>query len=432
MKTLIVNPNSRSAYQALPSAIEPPIWAVMIAKGNDGILDANALDMSPMGVAAAVALRQPDDVLILANGHNPSASTQTMPAVKAVVDMLRDGPCVIVGGLHPSALPKQTSKELRVHCTRISKLVSEKPLRWDLLPMNRYEAHTWHAFGYLTRDKYAAIYTSLNCSFNCHFCCTSALFGNRQMRYFPVEWVLREIDVLVQQYKVRHLKIADELFVLDRRRVGAICDGLIERGYDLNIWAYARAGLVQPQLLQKMRRAGFKWLAYGFESASQTVRDGVGKGTNEKQTQDAIEWTRDAGINICANVIFGLPDDTNDTMQETLDWLVEHNFSWANMYCAMALPGSELYENTPEQDLPKTWAGYGQLAYECQPLPTKHLTAAEVLQFRDTAWQSYMNRSEYHTMLRHKFGPEAVVDVKAMAQIPLKRKLLERVTNAST
>ncbi len=426
MQTLLVNPNSRSAYQSLPTAIEPPVWAAMIAGKDDGILDANALNIDALALWARTGVPQAESILVLANGHNPSASTQTMPAVKAVVDKMRKGPWFLsVGGLHPSALPEQTARELGVPVTKIAPLISEKPIRWDLLPMNRYEAHNWHAFGYLTRDKYAALYTSLGCPFTCSFCNVHALYGTRKVRYFPVDWVLREIDVLVQQYEVRHLKIADELFTLDKERVKAICDGLIERGYDLNIWAYARTGLVQPQLLQKMRRAGFKWLAYGFESASQEVRDGVGKGTSEKQTQDAIEWTRDAGINICANVIFGLPDDTHATMSETLDWLTEHNFSWANMYCAMALPGSKLYDETPKEDLPETWAGYGQLAYECQPLPTKHLTAADVLKFRDVAWQYYMNRPEYHTMLRHKFGPEAVVDVKAMAQIPLKRKLLE-------
>ena len=174
-----------------------------------------------------------------------------------------------------------------------------------------------------------------------------------------------------------------------------------------------------------MKRAGFNWIAYGFESASERVRIGVDKGTTERLAEDAIEWTEDAGIHICANAIFGLPDDDQDTMQQTLDWLQSKNFAWANLYCAMAYPGSPLYDTVPKEHLPDSWAGYGQLAYKCQPLPTKHLTSREVLAFRDSAFRQYFDRPEYQNMIARKFGTQAMLDVQAMLKTPLKRKLLE-------
>ncbi|MEO5372604.1 MAG: hypothetical protein H7833_21250, partial [Magnetococcus sp. DMHC-1] len=61
------------------------------------------------------------------------------------------------------------------------------------------------------------------------------------------ETVVREIDHLVEKYGVKNIKFVDEMFVLNKRHVGAICDLLIERGHDLNIWAYARVDTAYPE-----------------------------------------------------------------------------------------------------------------------------------------------------------------------------------------
>ena len=70
------------------------------------------------------------------------------------------------------------------------------------------------------------------------------------------------------------------------------------------------------------------------------------------------------------------------------------------------------------------YAGYGFLSYESQPLPTKHLSAAEVLKFRDEAWQKYFSHPPYLDLVERRFGAEQRRNVSAMARIKLRRKLL--------
>ena len=295
---------------------------------------------------------------------------------------------------------------------------------WDLLPMHRYRAHNWHCFGHAARRPYAVLYTSLGCPYRCSFCCINALFGRGGIRFRGVEAVLAEVDLLVRRYGVRHIKILDELFVIRDERVEAICDGLIARDYGLNIWAYARVDTVKPPLLEKLRRSGVTWLAYGFESASRGVRDGVGKGFDDDRAEQAVVATRAAGIHIIANFIFGLPDDDLSTMQATLDWACRHNFEFANFYCAMAYPGSQLYRQALAEGwaLPETWAGYSQLGYETLPLPTRHLSPGQVLAFRDRAFVQYFSRPEYQEMIERRFGPEAARQVRQMLQAGLARR----------
>src|SRR5262249_28516404 len=126
---------------------------------------------------------------------------------------------------------------------------------WDLLPMARYRAHNWHCLDGLQRQPYAAIYTTLGCPYHCTFCCIQAPFKSGEnaaglrgslntYRYWSPENVLAQIDTLVNRYGVKNLKIADEMFVLNRKHVLGICDRIIQRGYQLNIWAYTRVDTI--------------------------------------------------------------------------------------------------------------------------------------------------------------------------------------------
>ena len=145
--------------------------------------------------------------------------------------------------------------------------------------MTRYRAHNWHCFGNLDgRSPYASLQTSLGCPFTCSFCCIKRPFTTPMLRTWSPDNVIGQIDRLVRDYGVTNIKIPDEMFVLNRRHVVGICDRIIQRGYRLNIWAYARVDTVQDEVLAKLARAGFTWLGLGIESGSQHVRDGVEKG----------------------------------------------------------------------------------------------------------------------------------------------------------
>jgi radical SAM superfamily enzyme YgiQ (UPF0313 family) len=235
--------------------------------------------------------------------------------------------------------------------------------------------------------------------------------------------VIDQIDRLVHQYGVRNIKIADEMFVLNKRHVVGICDLIIERGYDLNIWAYTRVDTVKDEMIDKLKRAGVNWLAFGIEAASERVRDHVQKGVDQEDIFKVIEKVRAAGINVIGNYIFGLPEDDSETMQQTLDMALELNCEFANFYSAMAYPGSQLYNLALQEGwpLPESWSGYSQHAVDTLPLPTRYLPASDVLRFRDHAFQAYFNSPSYLTMVTEKFGPDTVQHVQEMTSFKLER-----------
>jgi anaerobic magnesium-protoporphyrin IX monomethyl ester cyclase len=232
---------------------------------------------------------------------------------------------------------------------------------------------------------------------------------------------------LVNDYGVRNIKIADEMFVLNRKHVVGICDRIIDRGYDLNIWAYTRVDTIKDGMLDKLKAAGVNWLAFGIEAGADRVRDNVDKSFDQEEVYDVVRRVRDAGINVIGNYIFGLPEDDLETMQATLDLALDLRCEFANFYSAMAYPGSPLYARAVRQGvpLPQKWTGYSQHSRDCLPMPTRYLPAREVLRFRDQAFMKYYTDPSYLAMVARRFGPETAAHLREMTEHKLERYLLD-------
>lgn len=273
---------------------------------------------------------------------------------------------------------------------------------------------------------------------NCGFCMIQTPFRQGDVlalkgkansyRTWSVESTVTELETLVEEYGVINIRFDDEMFVLNEAHVSAVCEAITARWGDrLNLWCYGRVDQTKERFLEKMRRAGFRWLCLGIESLSAQVRDGVDKGGyGEKDIFDTVARVRAHGINIIANYMFGLPDDTLASMRQTLDMAKELNTEYVNMYAAVAYPGSRLWDERVKAGWqpPKSWLAWSFHSYEHEPLGTNTLTPAEVLRFRDAAFQEYMGNESYLAMVRAKFGQRAVDEVKATAAIPLRRKIL--------
>ncbi len=158
------------------------------------------------------------------------------------------------------------------------------------------------------------------------------------------------------------------------------------------------------------------------------MRKDVTKGRFEDvDIRDVVKKIRAHDINVIANYIFGLPEDDIPSMQMTLDLALEMNTEEANFYSAMAYPGSPLHGQARKAGwkLPDSYSGFSQHSYNAQPLPTKYLTADQVLEFRDKAWMQYHTSPQFLNLLEKKFGDLAVEETLRSTKIKLKRKILE-------
>ena len=485
------------------SAIEPPTWALLLAESvrslgfEPAIIDVNAERLS--NSEAVNRIRKSDSRLLcfVIYGQNPNSGTVNMSGAIKLANSLKEagiGTPICAVGSHISSLPKevlQTESALDlvlcnegVYALRnllagdptdtdclatirgIAYRVDGKPVMtspervvpqermdidlpgyaWDLLPykekpLDLYRAHFWHAeYNHENRSPFAAIYTSIGCTFKCDFCMINIV--NREdneeigvasnyamMRFWSPEFIVQEFDKLFE-LGVRTLRISDEMFLLNKKFYVPLCELLRDRGYGkkLSMWAYSRIDTVQdPENLELIREAGIKWLCLGIENADRKVRLEVSKGKfQDVEIKDVIRKIHDADIEVIANYLFGLPGDTHESMAKTLELGIDLcTIAW-NGYAAMALPGSALYKLAVENnyDLPKDYAGYSFHSYNTLPLPTENLKPGEILKFRDEAFHTYHTNETFLRRVNDKYGAIAVENIKEMTKIKLKRKLL--------
>jgi radical SAM superfamily enzyme YgiQ (UPF0313 family) len=499
---LFVHPNaSKKIYQGLAdnhSAIEPPIWAAMLANSvraagfSCEILDAEAERLDYISAAKRAVEYNARVICVVVYGQQPSASTQNMTGACAISEEIKlhqpDSFIIFVGG-HVAALPRETlsaEKSIDAVCQNegvytlrsllaLKKLTDEHSLKnvaglcfrdsagnivvnepssivakenleidlpgmaWDLLPsLDKYRTAGWHSWSNNSiKEPFAAIYTSLGCPYRCSFCMINIINRTKTgshitsadsniFRWWTPDFVIKQFDYLASK-GVKNIKIADELFVLNPNHFLKICELIIERGYDFNIWAYSRVDTCKPQYLEILRKAGVKWLGLGIENPNSTLRQEIHKdGYKDIKIVDLINSIRNAGINVGGNYIFGLPQDTMESMKETLQFAMENMTEMTNMYSAMAYPGSPLYAQAVNSgmQLPSSYAGYSQHSYETQNMSNANLTAAQILEFRDYAWNTYHQNPAYLKFLEDKFGPESRADLESTLKVKLKRKLL--------
>lgn len=489
LDVLFLHPNaSNLIYQNLSfkySAIEPPIWAALLAKHcnikgfNVELMDCEALHQTDDEALYHIKNLKPKLIVFVIYGQQPSASTQNMEGAIRLAKVIKQyspyQKILFVGG-HISALTEEVMREnscvdfacqnegvytistlLQTDLKTLSQLTSVPGLVfryedniiknvpgilvpqeklefdlpgmfWDLLPMKHYRTSLWHSYSNNSeRQPFASVYTSLGCPFSCQFCCINSPFGGSSFRYWNPEFMIKEFDLLAER-GIKNIKIADEMFVMNVNHFMKLCQLIIDRGHKFNIWAYARVDITKEQYLETLKKAGVNWLALGIESGNKSVRKNVIKGRfDDIDIRSVVKKIQSYNINVMGNYIFGLPEDSLETMQETLDLALEMNTEACNMYSAMAYPGSKLHTQAKELGwkLPKTYSGYSQHAYDIQPLPTKYLSAEQVLKFRDEAWMKYHTNPAYLELLKQKFGQKAVEETKESTQIQIKRKILE-------
>ena len=318
---------------------------------------------------------------------------------------------------------------------------------WDLLPyMNKpfdlYRAPMWHAeYKKEFRSPYAALQTSLGCRFGCNFCMINMINRNdndeigvsgnySNMRYWSPEFIINEFDKLIT-YGVNTIRIVDEMFLLNPKYYIPLCEMLSKRNKDdkLRMWAYSRIDTIKrPGILDIVRKAGIKWLCLGIESGDKKIRLEVAKGKFEDvDVREIVRKIHQSDIEVMANYIYGLPGDDKSTIKKTYDLSIELNTSGWNTYAAMALPGSQLYKDAIEKNykLPENYEGYSFHSYNTQPLPTKHLSAAEILKIRDENYINYHKNEAFLNRIKNKYGIEAMQNILEMTKIRLKRKIIE-------
>ncbi|HUW84233.1 MAG TPA: radical SAM protein [Phycisphaerae bacterium] len=252
----------------------------------------------------------------------------------------------------------------------------------------------------------AVLMTSRGCPHRCAFCATE--HHERRVRFHSPEYVIREIAQIKQTVGTNHVLFLDDTLTTNRRRMVRICELIKQEHPDLVWRGWTRTDAIDQELLYLMRESGCYALCYGVESGSDAVLKRMRKGTTVEMNRRAIEMTKRAGIKCRASFIIGNPGDTQDTIDETVDFLVATKPDDWLMSSFVPVPGSETYRHPerfgielfPEEIEANQWDNYFVIGYQEQ--------SGRVFRFSDGRGPEWMQqmRDYAHRRLRRELPRE--------------------------
>ena len=292
---------------------------------------------------------------------------------------------VIIGGPHVSSLPQETLEEFKefdvgvinegeftlpeiISCYKeggkigtIAGLVSREgekvvlsPARkniedldsipypaWDLLPyLPKYYKPSPHSYRNLPSS---SLMSSRGCNGTCTFCARP--FMGEKYRAHSAAYTLGMIKRLVKDYGIKDIMFYDDNFLLDKKRVQTICEELLKKNYNISWSCLARPEITSDDLFGLIKKAGCWQIAYGIESADQTILNTIKKRVTLERVSEVIKKTNEAGIHSRGYFMIGCPGETKETLEKSTRFIIESGLKDFHVTFCTPMPGAELFNN---------------------------------------------------------------------------------------
>ncbi len=203
-----------------------------------------------------------------------------------------------------------------------------------LLPLDKYRTA-------VLDGSYQFIVTSRGCTAGCIYCIKHVSY-QAGLRLRSPENVVAEIEMLVK-LGVKNIHMYADLFTANRDQVMGICKLIIDRGIKIGFTANSRVDYVDKEMLQMMAKAGCTVLSWGIESANEEILKKARKGTVPERARQSVTWAKEAGIRNLGYFIVGLPGETRETIQETIDFSKTLPLDLAIFHIAAPYPGTPFF-----------------------------------------------------------------------------------------
>lgn len=346
------------------------------------VLDEEVTDVNPESIAAALeGLEKP----YIIGFSCLTAHVARAYEMSKLVKQLYPECTIITGGLHASALPDESLAQPSVdfvvrgegevallqlyralrsgHDWRQIGGLSyrlpdgsiqhnpEAPLIPDLddLPMFPYDMFTHPRYdkGFIT--------SSRGCPYRCTYCSQRMLTGT-SYRYKSAQRIVRELEVLIDEYGQKQILFYDDNFSFKPKRVLEVCDLMVECGLHrkCSFSIQTRADNIPDSIIPHMRKANFVHVGFGMETGVERLAKLIVKGETVADHVDAVKRCQRAGFETSLFMIFGLPTETAAEREETFQLVQRMNVQMSKYNNLIPYPGTPLY--TDLKDSPRVTA----------------------------------------------------------------------------
>jgi radical SAM superfamily enzyme YgiQ (UPF0313 family) len=333
-----------------------------------------------------------------------TATTPQMPAASRLAEVIRrerPGARLILGGPHPTLVRAAARQETRRGITgRAHRAKAALELDFDVLVAGDGEeaifhairegcpqwidaddpasalwqspaklaANPWPARHLVDVDSYRysidgvralSLIAQLGCPFACGFCGGRATAFLRRVRLRPEQSVVDEISMLHQRYGVNGFMLYDDELNVNPKMpslMRAIRREADRLGTRFHLRGFLKSELFTDEQAEAMVEAGFRWILVGFESGSPAMLRRMRKGATREQNTECIRIAHRHGLKVKALMSLGHPGESETTVRETRDWLLEVRPDDFDLTLITTYPGTPYYdESVPVDGQPGVW-----------------------------------------------------------------------------
>ena len=434
---LLINPSYNGTYGATVGSLASPIYPVMSLATLGGearraghrvtILDLSYQRYSPQLVHDEIVRIAPDVVGITAT--TPLANQ--MQDIACVAKSVSHDILTVAGGAHPTALMsdalRQSSLDLIVYGEGdrtivdilSGKLRSEingvcyfdgdsvkttppQPMVEDLddLAMPAWDLYSAKQYRKISRliakrPPVSSIEFSRGCVYKCDFCASKNTMG-LGYRKKSAERCADEM-LHLQSLGYREVILTDDIFTSDNDWAVSVCEEFIRRKVKL-LWTCTngiRVDSANDRLFQVMRQSGCYRVHFGFESGNDEVLHKFGKGGRATLTGgvEAVDMARAAGLQTFGMFMLGLTGDSEQSMQDTVDYAKRVKVDAMRFGITVPFPGTRMFDELDKSGLIKSYDW---------DLYTVYNDAKQIFSHPDLSWETlirYFRKSHYEAYL---------------------------------
>jgi anaerobic magnesium-protoporphyrin IX monomethyl ester cyclase len=216
----------------------------------------------------------------------------------------------------------------------------------DMYKITRYTNLQPLTDGLDAKARAYTIMTSRGCPYKCTYC-SKPITGNT-WRARSVSNVLGEWRWLVHDLKATEIGLTDDIWNLKLDRAKDLCRAIIDENLNTVPWVTVHGMKVNhcdAELFRLMKAAGCKRVGFGVENGDELMlRNVIKKAQSLEQVRNAFRWAKEAGLETMGFFIYGMPYETEETMEKTTRLALELDPDMAHFMLATPYPGTEMYD----------------------------------------------------------------------------------------
>lgn len=220
----------------------------------------------------------------------------------------------------------------------------------DLVPIKKYYLRDQTNLFGVKREM--TIMTSRGCPYRCVFCGSPVHWGG--VRFHSAEYVVNEIEYVVNEYGADGIMFWDDLFIAPEPRIMKMVELIKAKGLHKKVvfTGFARANLMNEKICAALAEINVKRLIFGLESGSEKIlsylkRSSVTMNDNRR----AVELCRKYGITSSSGFIVGTSGETVEDLKDTYQFMRDYPLDNSQVYILTPYPGTEIWQKAIEDKI---------------------------------------------------------------------------------